>query len=157
MEIPFSVDELGNLQTYFVDMIKRRMDTVGDQTLKVHRDASFTENPMEREDVEETIKVGYAKLAIFFSIFGSSSFSVVFFQVKSLVGFNEIYPTLLAANPTLQWIHDPVVEDKAPAEEWFDKLVATLKDEPASTQCIFSCQMGRGRTTLGKKLVKVGM
>ena len=70
-----------------------------------------------------------------------------------MIGFNEIYPKLLAENPMLQWIHDPVVEDKAPEEEWFDKLVTTLKDEPASTQCIFSCQMGRGRTTLGKRKI----
>ena len=57
MEITFPVNELVNLQTYFVEMIKRRMETSGDETLKIHKDAAFTENPMEREDVEEAIKV----------------------------------------------------------------------------------------------------
>ena len=28
-------------------------------------------------------------------------------------------------------------------------LVDVLKDEPAATQCVFSCQAGRGRTTFG--------
>jgi hypothetical protein len=34
-------------------------------------------------------------------------------------------------------------------EKCFDILVDSLKQEPAATQCVFSCQMGRGRTTLG--------
>ena len=43
----------------------------------------------------------------------------------------------------------PVVEERAPDESCFDILVESLKNEPASTQCVFSCQMGRGRTSLG--------
>ena len=43
----------------------------------------------------------------------------------------------------------PVNEDRAPGEECFDIMVEMLKKEPASTPCIFSDQMGRGRTTLG--------
>ena len=46
-------------------------------------------------------------------------------------------------------IRVPVVEEGAPAESCFDIMLESLKDEPASTQCVFSCQMGRGRTTLG--------
>ena len=52
---------------------------------------------------------------------------------------------------TISWIRVPVVEERAPMEESLDDLVNALKNEPASTQCIFSCQMGKGRTTLGKK------
>ena len=33
--------------------------------------------------------------------------------------------------------------------EYIDTIVDALKNEPASTPCIFSCQMGKGRTTLG--------
>jgi hypothetical protein len=44
----------------------------------------------------------------------------------------------------------PVVEERAPMEKCFDILVDSLKQEPAATQCVFSCQMGRGRTTLGR-------
>ena len=43
----------------------------------------------------------------------------------------------------------PVNEDRAPGEECFDIMIEMLKKEPASTPCIFSDQMGRGRTTLG--------
>ena len=48
-----------------------------------------------------------------------------------------------------QYVLVPVVEERAPEESCFDILVDSLKNEPASTQCVFSCQMGRGRTTLG--------
>ena len=34
-------------------------------------------------------------------------------------------------------------------EQCFDIIVDVLKNEPAATQCVFSCQAGRGRTTLG--------
>ena len=34
-------------------------------------------------------------------------------------------------------------------EHCFDILVDALKAEAAATQCVFSCQAGRGRTTLG--------
>ena len=33
--------------------------------------------------------------------------------------------------------------------DYIDIVVDALKNEPASTPCIFSCQMGKGRTTLG--------
>merc|ERR1711970_690982 len=49
----------------------------------------------------------------------------------------------------LSYVLVPVVEERAPDESCFDILVDSLKNEPASTQCVFSCQMGRGRTTLG--------
>ena len=48
-----------------------------------------------------------------------------------------------------QCVMVPVVEESAPDESCFDVLVESMKNEPASTQCVFSCQMGRGRTTLG--------
>ena len=40
-------------------------------------------------------------------------------------------------------------QDTAPREDCIDILVDSLKQEPASTQCVFSCQAGMGRTTLG--------
>ena len=51
----------------------------------------------------------------------------------------------------LELIRVPVVEESAPREACFDILVDSSKKEPAGTQCVFSCQAGRGRTTLGKK------
>ena len=48
----------------------------------------------------------------------------------------------------LQVIRIPLREDQMPTE-YIDTIVDALKNEPASTPCIFSCQMGKGRTTLG--------
>ena len=48
----------------------------------------------------------------------------------------------------LQVIRIPLQEDQMPTE-YIDTIVDALKNEPASTPCIFSCQMGKGRTTLG--------
>ena len=43
------------LSKHFVNILNER--SAVDGTLKVHKDAAFTENPMEREDIEETVKV----------------------------------------------------------------------------------------------------
>lgn len=68
--------------------------------------------------------------------------------------FDGILESIKAEScPYLDHLRVPVVEECAPAEECFDTLVDSLKNEPASTKCVFSCQMGRGRTTLGKCVV----
>ena len=48
-------DKLTVLSKHFVNILKER--SAADGTLKVHKDTAFTENPMEREDIEETVKV----------------------------------------------------------------------------------------------------
>jgi len=86
----------------------------------------FTENPMEREDIEESVKV------------------------ETVRGLHDVYCGLLENGfQHLSTVRVPVVEERAPDEKCFDILVDSLKQEPAATQCVFSCQMGRGRTTLG--------
>lgn len=49
----------------------------------------------------------------------------------------------------LEMVRIPLVEDAPAKESCIDLLVDSLKQEPASTQCVFSCQAGLGRTTLG--------
>merc|ERR1712088_661700 len=49
------VTDLEVLAKHFVNILKERSEADG--SLKVHKDAAFTENPMEREDIEESIKV----------------------------------------------------------------------------------------------------
>ena len=49
----------------------------------------------------------------------------------------------------LETVRIPLVEDAPAKESCIDLLVDSLKQEPASTQCVFSCQAGLGRTTLG--------
>ena len=51
------VDALDNLQYHFLKICQARLDESGNSHLKVHKDAAYTENPMEREDLEESIKV----------------------------------------------------------------------------------------------------
>ena len=51
------VSDLVTLRKHFINILKDRtqVGTVG--TLKIHKDAAYTENPMEREDIEESVKV----------------------------------------------------------------------------------------------------
>ena len=56
--------ELDNVQPSSVLVVLRRHFTniltdrsAAEGTLKIHKDAAFTENPMEREDIEESVKV----------------------------------------------------------------------------------------------------
>ena len=49
----------------------------------------------------------------------------------------------------LNFVNVPIVEDQASSGLVFDNIITALKNEPAATPCIFSAQMGRGRTTLG--------
>merc|ERR1719371_40995 len=52
--------------------------------------------------------------------------------------------------PGMQVLRVPVIEEKALPESALDVIVNALKGEnPATTQCIFSSQLGQGRTTLG--------
>ena len=70
-------------------------------------------------------------------------------SVNNVQTLREVYSKLKENVKNLEMIRVPVVEDNAPKEACFDILVDSLKQEPASTQCVFSCQAGMGRTTLG--------
>jgi len=126
LELDESVDEFDNLQKHFANIIQDRADADPAKTLKIHKDSTFTENPMEREDIEESVKA------------------------ETIKGLHSVYDSLRENGfEHLETVRVPVVEERAPAEKCFDILVDSLKAEPAATQCVFSCQMGRGRTTLG--------
>lgn len=57
LEVTAEAAKLDHLQLHYLELIRQRVKNSGDSTLKVHRDATYTENPMERENVEETVKV----------------------------------------------------------------------------------------------------
>ena len=121
------VDQLNKLEICFADIVKERVKADPEEMLKINKDSEFTENPMERENIEESVKAE---------------------SVKSL---DEVYNGLKQNGiNNIEMIRVPVVEESAPKEVCFDILVNSLKQEPAGTQCVFSCQAGRGRTTLGK-------
>ena len=60
-------------------------------------------------------------------------------------------PIKLPSSPyrSISYLRIPVTEERSAGEDSFDMMVEALKNEPASTPCVFSDQMGRGRTTIG--------
>ena len=118
---------LDQLETEFSDIIRARVSSDPEQSLVISKDSQYTENPSERENLEEKIPVS---------------------EVKSM---QEVYQSLQKkGGKEVGLVRVPVKEENAPKEDCIDILVDSLKQEPASTQCVFSCQAGQGRTTLGQ-------
>ena len=55
LETVTPVLKLTSLAQHFTEVLKERSGADG--SLKIHKDSSYTENPMERDDVEESVKV----------------------------------------------------------------------------------------------------
>ena len=70
-------------------------------------------------------------------------------SVSNVASLGEKFRELQKTFKDLEMARIPLVEDTAAKESCIDQLVDSLKQEPASTQCVFSCQAGLGRTTLG--------
>ena len=118
---------MDQLETEFSDIIRARVSSDPEQSLVISKDSQYTENPSERENLEEKIQVS---------------------EVKSM---QEVYQSLQKkGGKEVGLVRVPVKEENAPKEDCIDILVDSLKQEPASTQCVFSCQAGQGRTTLGE-------
>ena len=99
----------------------------GEGNVPVFADKEDAENPMDREEVKSAVKLDGLK------------------SYKSILGG-------LAAGPLegMTVIRVPVLEERPKPEDCFDVIVKALVEEnPATAQCIFSSQMGRGRTTFG--------
>ena len=117
---------LDQLEAESADIVRARVSSDADQSLVLNKDSQFTENPSERENIEEKIQVS---------------------DVKSM---QDVYQSLKKkGGKEVGLVRVPVKEGNAPKEDCIDILVDSLKQEPASTQCVFSCQAGMGRTTLG--------
>ena len=118
---------LDQLETEFSEIIRARVSSDPEQSLVINKDSQYTENPSERENLEEKIPLS---------------------DVKSM---QEVYQSLKKKGAKeIGLVRVPVKEENAPKEDCIDILVDSLKQEPASTQCVFSCQAGQGRTTLGQ-------
>jgi len=126
LEVLASVQEMDTLELHYENILKNIVESDPDKMLKTSRDKSNVDNPMDRENIEDSTRVD---------------------SIKSLQGVYEDIRTNLRSN--FNHVRVPVVEDCNPDEKCFDILVDALKEEPAATQCVFSCQAGRGRTTLG--------
>lgn len=121
-----NIEQIKKVQFHLADMLRKKLDDSGDKTLKIHKDKAFEENAMDRVDYEVTL------------------------EVDSIDDLESVYENCRkACNVNLEIINIPIREDKGPDMLYFDTIVTRLKDEPASTPCVFSCQSGKGRTTVG--------
>lgn len=126
IEVQATNEEIDLLEKHYANIVEQRLATSADGQLSIQKDQAYVENPMERDNTEGQIKVDSIK-----------ALGSVFKHIQTN-GFSKLETKRI-----------PIVEEKAPCVTCFDTMVSTLKDEPASTTCLFSCQMGRGRTTLG--------
>merc|ERR1712001_31509 len=121
-------EQIKKVNLHLAKVLKRRQKESGNSSIKIHQDKEYTENPMERVDVEETLTV----------------------QEDGMKDLESVYTYCREkCNVDLQVVRIPMVEDRMPPDYSFDAIVETLKNEPVSTPCVFSCQMGKGRTTVG--------
>merc|ERR1711988_1464129 len=108
VELSGSDKDLEAMEVKFVKEIASREK---DGAVEVHKDAAFAENPMDREDVKESLKA------------------------EGLKPFNE---------------------QRALPEAGFDIIVSNLSAENAATwECVFSSQLGAGRSTLGMVIASI--
>jgi len=123
ISITFSVDQTAHLEQCLVGLTQEAAEKAGGM-LKVHKDLAFCENPLERE--EDVLEVKPEKV--------ESPADIL--NIVKEKGF-----------PNLEWTRLPANEERAPAEYCFDMMTKLLKEIPAAVPCVFSDQIGRGRTT----------
>jgi len=122
------MDQVKKVNLHLAKVLRRRQKESGNSTMKIHVDKEYSENPMERVDVEETLTV----------------------QENGIKDLDSVYSYCREkCNVDLQVVRIPIIEDRMPPDYSFDTIVETLKNEPVATPCVFSCQMGKGRTTVG--------
>jgi hypothetical protein len=125
LEIKMNVEQITTVDIHLARVLKIRQKESGNNTIKIHKDEEFAENPMDRQDYEDTI------------------------TVKNIKDIDAVYEYCRdTCKVDLVVIRIPVQEDQMPIES-IDAIIDALKDEPASTPCVFNCQMGKGRTTFG--------
>ncbi|XP_047324882.1 paladin-like [Impatiens glandulifera] len=61
----------------------------------------------------------------------------------------EVYEELQAHGYLVDYERVPITDEKSPKEQDFDSLFKKILRADISTEVIFNCQMGRGRTTTG--------
>ena len=103
-------------------------------SIEINRDKEDRENFLDREEVMDVVQVE-----------------------GTIKGFNDILKSLSEEKMKgLQIVRVPFLEEKALPVECFDIIVNALKAEnPAKTQCIFSSQLGKSRTTLGMTVASI--
>merc|ERR1711934_851382 len=143
LDIYFSQQELDDLEVVYTDIIQKRA-AADEGKVKTMKDHAFAENPMDREAVEEVIKAETIKGL--FQVYSDLKDPK---KVEKEYAEGEEPEFTPAPFPGLEVHRIPVTEERSAGEACFDMMTEVLKNEPASVPCIFSDQMGRGRTTSG--------
>lgn len=99
----------------------------GEGKVDITKDKEDADNPMDREELKEKV------------------------PLLELKGFTKVLNGIAEGPiPGMSVVRVPLLEERALPESALDIIVSTLKGEnPAKTQCIFSSQLGQGRTTTG--------
>ena len=142
VEVGAGVHEMDVLEKHFEKILAARVSADSEKMLKINKDKSNTDNPMDRENVEEHVKVESVK-----------SLQAVYEDIKNNLLQNFYHYRVPVVEETKPEVTKIICNNKIfyvwIQEQCFDIIVDVLKNEPAATQCVFSCQAGRGRTTLG--------
>eukprot|EP00092_Neocalanus_flemingeri_P018879 GFUD01020446.1.p1 GENE.GFUD01020446.1~~GFUD01020446.1.p1 ORF type:complete len:476 (+),score=137.66 GFUD01020446.1:161-1588(+) len=130
VEVPGSSADVDAMEVKLVKEISTREK---DGNIEVHKDAGFAENPMDREDIVQSVKL------------------------DGLKGLNEILKSCAETTmPGLTVVRVPFNEQRAVPVECFDTIIKALCSEnAATTQCVFSSQLGSGRSTLGMVIASI--
>jgi len=128
--IQVPADQVDGAQAAFVKAVQGK---VADGEVEVHMDKESAENPMDREDIITKVKTGE-----------------VFSMKEIFTGLNE------TTFPNLKLVTVPFEESRALPESCFDSIVGALCGEnAATTSCVFSSQLGQGRSSLGMVVASI--
>jgi len=126
IEITPSDEEARVLGKHLVRVVQQRANSAEDKSIKIHTDKEYNDNPMDRVDEEKSL------------------------VVETVQDLDSVYKNCIeTCGVELQVIRLPLAEDMMPEEACYDAIIDILKVEPASTPVVFSCQMGKGRTSVG--------
>jgi hypothetical protein len=125
-------EELLKLEENEVKFATEVETMIKDGSLEVHSDKDFHENPMEREDIKDSV------------------------EVASVKSFGALLKDMNDRSPQITTARIPFVEERPLPEECFDQITSALASEsPSTCQCVFFSQMGKGRSTLGTIIASI--
>ena len=99
LEVKATVNEMDTLELHYENIIKTKVEADVDKMLKISKDKSNTDNPMDRENIEENVRVDSLK-----------SLDAIYGDIK-----NDIHQNF-------QNLRVPVVEDSKPEVEFYKEI-----------------------------------
>jgi len=123
ISVDLKPEELNGFEAKFAKEVEAQKK---DGSIDLHKDKDLQENPMEREDTSQQVKV------------------------ESIEEFNKLVAGLESSMPGLTMVRVPFQEERPLPESCFDQIVSQLAGEsPSALQCVFNSQKGQGRSTMG--------